>query len=319
MTAQNSASTTNASELSTRALRAKRTQTIVAFAAIYIIWGSTYLAIRFAIQTLPPFLMAGVRFVFAGGVLYLWLRARGAPRPTLLQWRNTAIVGALLLFTGNGAVVWAEQRVTSSVVALLLAMTPFWMVMLDWLRPNGTRPTRMTLIGLLFGLAGIVLLIGPGNLVTGNQIDLLGAVTVIFAALSWAAGSIYARHAELPKSPFLSTGMEMLGGGVLLLIASVISGDWTRVRVDAISSQSLLAFGYLIVFGSFMAFSAYVWLLKHAPASRVATYAYVNPVVAVFLGWALANEPVTIQTLLAAAVIIAAVVIIITFQKPAQH
>ncbi len=296
-----------------------RTQTLVAFTAVYLIWGSTYLAIRFAIQTLPPFLMAGVRFVIAGACVYVWLRARGTPRPTLRQWISTAITGALLLFTGNGAVVWAEQRVTSSVVALLLATTPSWMVLLDWLRPGGARPDRMTIIGLLLGLAGIVLLIGPSNLASSAQIDLVGAIVVIFAALSWAAGSIYGRHADLPKSPFLSTGMQMLSGGALLLIASVFSGDWTRLHIEAISWQSVTAFVYLILFGSFMAFSAYVWLLKHAPASRVSTYAYVNPVVAVFLGWALANEPITPQTLLAAAVIIGAVVVIITFQKPVAH
>jgi drug/metabolite transporter (DMT)-like permease len=292
-----------------------RVQLIAAFAAVYVIWGSTYLAIRFAIQTLPPFLMAGTRFVIAGAMLFAWARLRGAPRPTARQWLGAAVVGLLLLGTGNGAVVWAEQRVVSSVVALLLAVTPIWTALLDWLRPGGARPGRGEIAGLVLGFAGIVLLIGPGNLASGTSIDLLGAVVVLLASLSWAAGTIYARYAKLPNSPLLSTGMEQLAGGAFLLIASVLAGDWGRVRFDAISTSSITAYLYLVFVGSLIAFSAYVWLIKHAPPSRVATYAYVNPVIAVFLGWALASEPLTAQTLIATAVIVAAVALIITNKR----
>jgi drug/metabolite transporter (DMT)-like permease len=243
------------------------------------------------------------------------MRLRGAPRPTRHQWLATGIVGALLLVAGNGVVVWAEQRVTSSVVALLLAITPAWMTLLDWLRPGGVRPTRGVTIGLLMGFAGIVLLIGPGKLADSDSIDLVGALAVLGASFAWAVGSIYARHARLPASPLLSTGMEMLTGGLLLLGASVLAGDWTRIHVDSISARSLLAYGYLIGIGSLVGFTAYAWLLKHAPPARVATYAYVNPVIAVFLGWALAGEPLTLQTLIAAAIIVGAVAVIITYRK----
>ncbi|MCL5276092.1 MAG: drug/metabolite exporter YedA [Chloroflexi bacterium] len=292
-----------------------RVRLIGAFAAIYLIWGSTYLAMRFAIETLPPFLMAGVRFLLAGGALYAWMRWRGAPRPAPRQWAAAAVVGALMLFAGNGGVVWAEQRITSSIVALLLAMTPLWMMLLDWLRPRGVRPTRGSAAGMALGLAGIALLIGPDNLISGNHIDLLSAIVVLLAALAWAAGSIYTRHAHLPDSPLLSTSMQMLVGGALLMTTATLTGDWSRMRIDAISLRSILAVAYLVLFGSLIAFSAYIWLLRHAPASRVATYAYVNPVIAVFLGWALASEPLTPQTLIAAAVIIGAVAIIITCQR----
>ena len=292
-----------------------RARLIGAFAAVYLIWGSTYLAMRFAIETLPPFLMAGVRFLLAGGALYAWMRLRGAPRPAPRQWAAAGVVGALMLFAGNGGVVWAEQRITSSIVALLLAMTPLWMMLLDWLRPHGVRPTRGSVAGMVLGLAGIALLIGPDNLVSDSPIDLLSAIVVLLAALAWAAGSLYTRHANLPDSPLLSTSMQMLVGGVLLMTTATLTGDWSRMHVDAISLRSILALVYLVLFGSLTAFSAYIWLLRHAPASRVATYAYVNPVIAVFLGWALASEPLTLQTLIAAAVIISAVAIIITYQR----
>jgi drug/metabolite transporter (DMT)-like permease len=288
---------------------------IAAFAAVYIIWGSTYLAMRFAIETLPPFLMASTRFLVAGSGVYMWMRLRGAPRPTWRQWVATSIVGALLLFAGNGGVVWSEQRVTSSIVALLIAMTPVWMALLDWLRPGGVRPSRGGIAGLGLGLVGIALLVGPGNLVNGAPIDLVGAGVVLLAALAWAAGSIYARHARLPAIPLLASGMEMLAGGVLLMALATATGDWSRVHVDAISLRSALALGYLIVFGSLVAFSAYGWLLKHTTSARVATYAYVNPVIAVFLGWTLAGEPLTVQTLISAAIIVAAIAIIITYRQ----
>ena len=286
----------------------------VAFAAIYLIWGSTYLAIRFAIQTIPPFLMAGTRFILAGGILYGLSRLRGDPQPARIHWRSTAIVGGLMLLGGNGGVVWAEQRVASGLSALLVAMAPVWMVLLEWLQPGGIRPSRRTAVGLVLGLIGVTLLVDPWNL-ANTRVDLIGAAVLMVSSLCWATGSVCAHRVELPASPFLSTAMEMLAGGVLLLAAGSISGEWTRFRFDAITLESVLAFGYLICFGSLVGFTAYIWLLGVTTLARLSTYAYVNPVVAMFLGWALAGEPVTLQTLLAAAVIVTAVVVIISRGK----
>ncbi len=283
---------------------------ILAFAAIYMIWGSTYLAIRYAIDTVPPFAMAAMRFLLAGAILYPLARASGIPRPTGINWRGAAIVGGLLLLGGNGGVVWAEKRVPSSLAALLVAMVPLWMALLDWIRPGGVRPRARVFMGLFLGLTGIVLLVGPGEIAGGSQIDPIGALALMVSTFCWASGSIYSRYARLASSGLLATGMEMLAGGALLLVASVATGEWLRFDVTHVSLGSWAALLYLVVFGSLVAFSAYVWLLKVAAPARVSTYAYVNPVVAVFLGWWLASEPVTPRTLIAAAVIIGAVALI---------
>jgi drug/metabolite transporter (DMT)-like permease len=285
---------------------------IAAFAAIYLIWGSTYLAIRFAIETLPPLIMAGVRFLIAGGLLYGWTRLSGTPRPTAVNWKAAGLVGALLL-GGNGAVTWAEQWVPSGLAALLIATVPLWMVLLAWLR-GGERPTAGVAGGLALGLAGIILLIGPGELLGGSHIDPVGALAILLGSVSWAAGSLYARRAPMPRAPLLGTGMEMLAGGALLLLAGFATGEGAQLHLEALSLRSALAFGYLVVFGSIVAFSAYVWLLRVVSPARVSTYSYVNPVVAVFLGWALASEPITPLTLVAAAVIVTAVALIVMQQ-----
>jgi drug/metabolite transporter (DMT)-like permease len=289
---------------------------LAAFTAVYVVWGSTYLAIRFAIETLPPFGMAGVRFLTAGVILYAFARARGAPRPTARQWRATALIGALLLLGGNGGVVWAEQYIPSGVAALLVGCMPIWMVLFDWLRPGGVRPSGMVVAGLALGLAGIVILVGPDELVGGGRIDPLGAGAVVFATLTWAAGSIYARTAPTPEATLLSVGMQMLAGGALLLLAGVLTGEGAAFDPSAVTLRSTLALAYLVVFGSLVAYTAYVWLLGVAPAARVATYAYVNPVVAVFLGWALADEPLTARVFAAAVVIVGAVALITRARAP---
>jgi drug/metabolite transporter (DMT)-like permease len=283
-----------------------------AFAAIYLIWGSTYLAIRFAIETLPPFFMAGARFIVAGALLYTWARWRGAPGPTRLHWREAAIVGGLMLLGGNGGVTWAEQRLPSGLAALLVTTVPLWMVLLEAVRPGGGRPSRRVALGLGLGMAGVLLLIGQGNLTGGQAVDLPGTAVVLFAALAWAAGSLYSRRARLPEAPLQGVALEMLAGGAWLLLAGGVSGEGARLNLDGASLRSLLALGYLIIFGSIVAFSAYLWLLRVSTPARASTYAFVNPVIAVFLGWALADEPLTAQTLLAAAVIVAAVAIITT-------
>ena len=288
----------------------RRAEILLAFAAIYVIWGSTYLAIRFAIETLPPFLMAASRFLVAGPLLYAWARWRGAARPSPGHWRAAAAVGALLLLGGNGAVVWAEQRVPSGVTALLVAMVPLWMVLLDWVRPGGVRPTLAVFSGVALGLAGLVLLVGPEQILGGEHVDHAGALALAFGCLTWSIGSVYSRHAPLPASPQLATAMEMLAGGALLLVASLARGEWQQLDVQAISPRSLAALAYLVVFGSLVALTAYVWLLRQTTPARVSTYAYVNPVVAMLLGWALAGEPLSARTLVAAAVIVGGVVLI---------
>src|SRR5574341_706776 len=282
---------------------------LVAFAAVYIIWGSTYLAIRWAIETMPTFLIAAVRFLVAGAVLYLWGRWRGAPKPTLTNWRDATIIGGLLLLGGNGGVVWAEQYVASGLAALLVATEPLWVILLDWARPGGTRPTGGEILGLVLGFGGVVLLIGPTN-VGGTHVDPVGALALIGATLSWAVGSLYSRGARLPRAPLLTTGMNMLAGGTLLLLVGTLSGQWAAVSVTAISLKSLLSLLYLIAFGAIIGFTAYLWILREATLATASTYAYVNPVVAVFLGWALAGEAITPRIVTAAAVIVGSVVII---------
>ncbi|HZF29944.1 MAG TPA: drug/metabolite exporter YedA [Gammaproteobacteria bacterium] len=297
--------------LAARAEVARRWKLVAAFACVYVIWGSTYLAIRFAIETLPPFSMAGVRFLLAGGVLYAWARlARGAERPTRAQWRATAIVGVLLLVGGNGLVVWSEQRIPSGVAALLVAIVPCWMVLVDWLRPNGARPTKQVVVGLALGLCGILFLVGPDALIGGGRVDSLGAAALVLASFSWAAGSIYSRHAAMPSSPFLATAMEMLAGGAAALALGLVLGEPGRLDLAAVSARSVAGWLYLVVFGSVIAFTAYVWLLRESTPARVSTYAYVNPVVAVALGAALGGEALTPRMVVAAAVIVGGVALI---------
>jgi drug/metabolite transporter (DMT)-like permease len=278
----------------------------VALGAVYVIWGSTYLAIRFAIETIPPFLMASTRYLTAGTLIYGWARLRGAPRPTLIQWRSALILGASLLLVGNGGVVWAEQHVDSGLAALLISTEPLWIVILVWLRTGRKRPDWRVVTGLVLGFMGLMLLVRPGS----GSVNALGAAAVVLASLSWAWGSIYGQRAPLPSSPLATTGMEMLSGGALLLLTSTLTGEPSRFALAAVSAKSLLALGYLVVFGAIVAFTCYVWLLRVAPPVLVSTYAYVNPVVAVLLGWLFAGEPLTSRTALAAAVILTGVALI---------
>lgn len=300
----------------TKTARPAGTLVLAAFAAVYLAWGSTYAAIRIAIDTMPPLLMAGARFLLAGTLLYAIMRLRGEPAPERRHWKNTALIGMLLLMFGNGGVTMAERTVPSAIVALLVAMVPMWMVLLEWLRPGGTRPTGRTLLGLLIGFAGIVLLVGPGSLAGGERVDPLGAGIVTVGALAWAFGSIWSRSAELPKNPLTATGMEMAWGGVWLLLAGTLRGELRVLDVSSFTTASVLAYFYLVVVGSLIGFSAYIWLLGVSTPARVSTYAYVNPLVAVLLGWALLNEPLSGRVLAAAAIIVAAVAVITLGKRP---
>jgi drug/metabolite transporter (DMT)-like permease len=281
-----------------------------ALIAVYIVWGSTYLAIRFAVESLPPFSMAGVRFVLAGAALYAWRRARGDVAPSRREWRAAATVGVLLLVGGNGGVVWAEQRVASGVVALLATTVPLWMVLIDTVRPGGRRPEWRAVVGVAMGFAGVVVLIQPTSFRSVSQardVDLVGAAVVMSGMFLWSNGSLYGRSAPLPSSPLLATGMEMLAGGAGLLLLGGLAGEWGRVNPAAFSARSLWAWAYLIVCGSWVGFTAYTWLLRVAPTPLVSTYAYVNPLVAILLGHLLAGESLTARVLIAAAVIVGSV------------
>jgi drug/metabolite transporter (DMT)-like permease len=279
-----------------------------ALIAVYLIWGSTYLAIRYAVETTPPFLMAGARFIISGGFLYLLRRASGDPVPKLVEWRNAVIIGIFLLVGGNGGVVWAEQFVPSGLAALLVATVPLWMVLMDAFRPNGQRPSLRAASGILIGFAGVILLIGATARYE-NTANLAGAAALVLASLFWAMGSLYGRSAALPPSPLLGTGMEMLSGGAALLILAYLLGEWSGFDHTTVSFRSALALIYLTVIGA-GAFVAYVWLLRVAPTPLVATYAYVNPLVAITLGYFWAHEPMTARTLFAAALILGSVVLV---------
>jgi drug/metabolite transporter (DMT)-like permease len=282
-----------------------------AMIAVYIVWGSTYLAIRYAVETMPPFLMAAIRFLIAGGILYIGRRMAGDAPPTRRQWKSAAIIGLFLLLGGNGGVVWAEQRVVSGIAALLVGASPLWMVLLDAIRPGGKRPGWQTWLGVLWGFAGIALLVGPAEFSgSGTRLYLPGVGALLLASFLWSAGSLYSRTACLPDSPLLGTGMEMLVGGTSLLILGTLAGDWNRLNLSAIQLHSVLGLLYLIIFGSLVGFAAYTWLLRVAPTPLVSTYAYVNPMVAIFIGNLFAGEPLTLRILLAAGVIVSSVVII---------
>jgi drug/metabolite transporter (DMT)-like permease len=285
---------------------------IVALGTVYVVWGSTYLAIRITDRTMPPFLMSSVRFLIAGSVLYA-LVARGRPRPTVREWGAAAIVGAALLLVGNGGVAWAETRIESGLAALIVAILPLWVAIGDRAF-FGRRLSPVAIVGLVVGFAGVALLVRPGA--TGS---VFAASLLVFTTAAWAAGSLYARGAPLPQNPLLSAAMQMLTASVFLGIFGLATGEASGVTAASFGTDQLLAFGYLVVFGSLLAFSAYAWLLKNVRISVVATYAFVNPVVAVALGTMFLGEPIGWTTVIAGAAIVTAVVLIITARTPAPR
>jgi drug/metabolite transporter (DMT)-like permease len=287
-----------------------RGRILAAFVAVYIVWGSTYLAIRYAVQTMPPFLMVGTRFVVSGVILYAWARWRGSTRPTAAEWRDATITGVLMLCCGNGAVSWAEQRVPSGIASLLVAVVPLWMVLVDWLRPHGQRPRAIVVAGVIVGLAGLAVLVGPASFYGHGDVDFAGAVVLILGSLAWAAGSVFNRHGSRPHSAAMSTGLQMIGGSVALLLLGVMRGEIGQVHLGQISPASWAGWIYLVTFGSLVGFTAYIYLLQTVSPAKASTYAYVNPLVAVFLGWAIAGESVTPRSLGAAAIILAGVAMI---------
>ena len=296
-----------------------RTPLLLAFTAIYLIWGSTYLAIRVAVETMPPFLAAGARFLVAGAILAGWLAATRGFRTTARQWADNTLVGLLLLVGGNGVVMWAEQRIPSGITTLIISCSPLFMVMIDWaalkLSPpgatRGARPSVATLLGLALGFGGLMLLI-TGASAADAPVDLWRAAGLLLGCLSWSLGSLYSRYTRSAAEPLTAATLQMISGGALMFLTGMSFGELRGFDTATVSLQSWLAWGYLVAAGSLVAFPAYVWLLKHSTPARVSTYAYVNPIVAVFLGWLLLREPVSGRTFLAAAVIVGAVAIITT-------
>lgn len=283
---------------------------VLAFAAIYLIWGSTYLAIRFAIESIPPLLMMAMRHLTAGLLLYGWVRLQGTPAPLLKHWKTAAIAGVFFFLGGHGTLAWAEQQVPSGLAALLCATLPLWIVLLT--RVTGRKPTlRASVVsGVLLGFVGVALLIGPAALHPGSGVSLIGFAMALLGALLWAVGTIYTQHVELPRSSSLSAAMQMIAGGVSLGVAGLLTGEYGRVHVSALTMKSVLSLAYLTIFGSLIAFSAFTWLHKVSSPTKNSTYAYVNPVVAVFLGWFLAGEAIGIRTLLATVIIVAGVALV---------
>jgi drug/metabolite transporter (DMT)-like permease len=289
-----------------------RTTLVIAFATIYLVWGSTYLGIRIAVETLPPFLMAGARFIVAGGVLAAWLAMTCGFRATRRQWRDNAIIGTFLLLGGNGLVTWAEQYIPSGLTALLIGSQPLMMVLTEWAWRGGHRPAAITGAGLFLGFAGVAWLAAPWESSAKGGLNLGGVTAILAACAFWAFGAIYGRRLRQPAEPLTASALQMLCGGVALLLTAFAHGDWAAFSLATVSARSGLAFVYLILVGSLVGFSTFVWLMKHSSPARVSTYAYVNPVVAVFLGWLILGEPITARTLAAAAVIVVSVIIITT-------
>jgi drug/metabolite transporter (DMT)-like permease len=303
--------------------RGRRPSTLsvaTALGTVYVVWGSTYLAIAYVVETLPPLLAASIRFVVAGGGLiafvaaqHAWRRGRGdravLPLPRVVEWRTALIVGGLLLLGGNGLVSLAEQRIPSGIAAVMIATVPIWMSLFEAILTR-RMPSLLAIGGIAVGLIGAVILLLPTQGI--GALDPIGVGMVAVSAMAWATGSLYARRGPLPRNALLGTGMEQLAGGVALAVVAIAIGEPGRLDLSQVSTASLLGLGYLIVFGSLGAFTAYVWLLNHVPVTTVATYAYVNPVVAVGLGLLFRNEPLTPRTLLAATLIIGAVSAMVT-------
>jgi drug/metabolite transporter (DMT)-like permease len=286
--------------------REHRLRLLAAFAAIYLIWGSTYLAIRYAVATMPPYLMTGTRFGTAGLILLAVARTRGAAWPTWRQWGVAFVSGTLLLAGGIGSVSWAEQRVPSGLAALVAGAVPLVTVLVDWLRPGGSRPDGITMVGLLAGFAGVVLLINPGASDAARVVP-AGAGILVVAVLSWACGTVFSRHVHGAASPLMGAGASMLMGSASLFGLATLLGEPAAFDPGVVSLRSLVALSYLVLFGSVLAFTAYFWLIKNTTPAKAMTYAYVNPVLALLLGWAVEGEPVTARVVLSAAVILAGV------------
>lgn len=291
-----------------------RTMLVLAFATVYVVWGSTYLAIKIALESFPPFVMAGLRFTLGGALLFAIMMRGAQPWPSRRQWLNATVVGTLLLLGGNGLVCWAEQYVASGVAALVIATAPLWFALLDWTLFRGPRPTLVLCIGIALGLLGVATLLEPSHF-QDRPVHVRGAVALLIACMLWAGGSLYSKRIDLPKSPFVATAMEMVGGGVMLLLVATVMSEWGRFDPARITLRAGVAFAYLFLIGSMVALTAYVWLLNNCAPSLVSTYAFVNPVIAVLLG-TLFGEALTGRTLLSMTIIVVGVMVITLAPRP---
>ncbi len=283
-----------------------RLSVALAFAAVCVIWGSTYLAIRFVVETAPPFFTAGARWAIAGVLLYSVTRLRGASAPSRSHWYAAFVIGGLMLLGAHGAVVWAEQWIPSGLTSILAATVPLWLVFFESVHER-RKPSGKVLAVFAAGFVGVIMLVGDVPSLGGNMMSPIAAVAVLLGALAWGLGSLYSRSAKQPNSHFMGVALQMIAGGLLLLSASIATGEWASMKLSGISQRSLVAWVYLIVFGSLVAFTSYIWLLKQIAPARIATYAYINPLVALLLGWALANEQPSFRSIAAAAIILISV------------
>jgi drug/metabolite transporter (DMT)-like permease len=299
------------------AVRPSATRLASAFAALYLVWGSTYLGMAVAVETMPPFLMASMRFLIAGVLLYGGCRLAGIPAPTLAQWRAAALVGALLFVGGNGVVSWSLRWVPSGVAALLIAGTPLWMAILPWLARRAPRPRAASFAGIAFGIAGVGLLLGMPTGSAPTAMLLTGMLAIVASSVLWATGSLLSKALAAPDSPWMACALQMLCGSIGLGLLSLAAGEPGRFAIDSVSLRSWLAFAYLVLVGAIVGFGAFVYVLRWTTPALASTYAFVNPLVAVALGWLLAGERITTATLLATALIVAAVVVILRSGAPA--
>lgn len=290
---------------------------ILGFAAIYLLWGSTYLAIRIGVETIPPFLLVGLRCLIASLIFFAWGKIAKSPAPILKHWVSASVTGIFLIVGGTGFVTWAETTVPSGLASLLVSIMPFWIVLFDWLRPKGKRPSTVVVLGLILGFIGIVALINPTDIGGFAEVDYFGAVLLVCATIFWAAGSIYSRYTDMPESKIMSLGIQLFSGGLFVMLISFFSDEITTLDWYAISMDSILALIYLIIFGS-AGYTAYVWLIKVVDPSKVATYAYVNPVIALFLGHILVNEVISLWTITCSVLILGSVVIIVKSKKEVE-
>jgi len=290
-------------------------KTLVAFAIIYFVWGSTFLAIRVGIREVPPFLLAGIRFLIAGIVLYLWMLGKGTPSPTRREWTSASFLAVLIFVLDYGLLFWAEQRVPSGIAAVMMATIPVFMGLLEIMFLRTQQLTLRLAGALLVGVCGVAILMSRSMAFGESPIDETGAAALLIASVSWSTAAILSRKLTLPASKPMSSAAQMLAGGGLLMLVAAVLGEFRGFRVQAVSRGAWLALIYLIVAGSIVAFTAYVWLLHHESPTKVGTYAYVNPVVAVIVGYFLGGEVVGPRTLLGTLLVLVSVVVITTMPK----
>jgi drug/metabolite transporter (DMT)-like permease len=303
--------------MNTQVEQPPRTKVLFALAIVYVIWGSTYLGIRFAIESFPPFTMAGIRYLVAGLLMYGFARPTVRVGPSRIEWRDATIIGGSLLVCGNGGITFAEQYLPSGLVALLVTTLPVYMTLFAWWIGISNRPNYKVFVALFIGIIGVLILTSARKSSEASWNP--GVVVPLIASAIWAAGSLFAKRAAKPSSANLSIGMQMIAGGVILLCLGLGFGEWARIRPELITIKSIVSLLYLVVFGSIIAFSAYVWLVRSCSPALVGTYAFVNPVVAVFLGWMFAGETIDLRMIIGSVVILVAVGLIILFPVPYRN